>query len=341
MAKFFRVRDWWEPKIAPALGTVYGTALLLKVPLVTLWPFLPVVIVAMFFAASYVSVLNDLTDWPEDLASGKVAPDSERLVGLRLSALGGCLLGGFFVLYWLHHYPLTCLLYLANWIVFALYSIRPVRLKNRGGAGIIMDSFGSHVLPTLWGVMLISEGTALAIPVSFIIPLVLWAFALGLRGILFHQIRDCIPDQQAGVRTFVVRTGPNFARGLVVWVLFPIELVTLVLVLLQTGSPWAWPLLGVYFLVVYLRYLYLGVRIALVTPSRSFHPVLEEYYPFLYPATFLLAFTQTTSLAWIILGVHFLLFPKSLDHLFTGGRKWLSLQVGTLWRTTRPAATRE
>jgi 4-hydroxybenzoate polyprenyltransferase len=335
MTKLFRVRDWWEPKIACALGTVYGAAFLLKIPIVTLWPFLLAIIVAMFLAASYVSVLNDLTDWPEDLASGKVTSETERSRGLRLIALIFCLAGGLCVLFWFRHYPLTSLFYLANWIVFALYSIPPVRLKARGAWGLLMDSFGSHVLPTLWGVMLISEGTHLALPVSFMIPLVLWAFALGLRGILFHQIRDYENDHQIGVQTFVVRTGPNLPRRLVVWILFPIELVTLVLVLMQVGSPWAWPLLAFYFLVVSIRYFYLGVKIALVTPSRSFHPVFEEYYPFLYPATFLLAYTSTNSLVWVILGLHFLLFPKSLDRLFSGSRKWILFQAGTLWRTAR------
>jgi len=335
MTKLFRVRDWWEPKIACALGTVYGAALLLKIPLAMLWPFLLAIIVAMFFAASYVSVLNDLTDWPDDLASGKVTASTERSLGLRLATLGFCLIGGLFVLFLFRHYPLTSLAYLANWIVFALYSIPPVRLKARGAWGLLMDSFGSHVLPTLWGVMLISEGTNRALPVDFLIPLMLWAFALGLRGILFHQIRDYENDQQIGVRTFVVRTGTNFPKALVVWVLFPIELVTLVLILIRVGSPWAWPLMAFYFLVVSVRYFYLEVKIALVTPSRGFHPVFEEYYPLLYPATFLLAYASTDSLAWMILGLHFLLFPKSLDRLFAGGRKWILLQASTLWRTAR------
>ena len=135
MTRVFRVRDWWECKIACALGTIYGTALLLKVPIITLWPFLLAVMVGLFFAASYVSIINDLTDWPEDLASGKVAAGTERLLGLRLTALGFCLIGGLSVLFWFRHYPLTSLFYLANWIVFALYSIPPVRLKTRGAMG--------------------------------------------------------------------------------------------------------------------------------------------------------------------------------------------------------------
>ncbi|MDD5260543.1 MAG: UbiA family prenyltransferase [Methylacidiphilales bacterium] len=335
MSKLFRVRDWWEHKIACALGTVYGIALLLGIPLTTLWPFLPAVIVALFFAASYVSVLNDLTDWPEDLAGGKVAIGTERNLGMRLGALGFCMVGGFCVLFWFRHYPLTCLLYLSNWIVFALYSIPPVRLKARGAWGLLMDSCGSHVIPTLWGLTLISEGTDLRLPVPFVISLVFWAIALGLRGILLHQIRDYENDQQIGVRTFVVRVGSNFAKGLVVWFLFPIEIVTLVLVLIQVDSPWAWPLLGFYFVVVTVRYFHLGIKIALVTPSRGFHPVFEEYYPFLYPATFLLAYTSASSLAWLILGLHFLLFPKSIDSLFAGGRKWFILKARTLLKTER------
>lgn len=46
--------------------------------------------------------------------------------------------------------PIAVLLYLANWVVFTLYSIPPVQLKTRGIWGVLADTCGGQLLPTLW-----------------------------------------------------------------------------------------------------------------------------------------------------------------------------------------------
>src|SRR5947209_20614289 len=67
----FRVDSWWEHKTPPILATIYAIAALSRIPFPSLWPVVALALPALIVCASYVSVLNDLTDAKDDQASGK------------------------------------------------------------------------------------------------------------------------------------------------------------------------------------------------------------------------------------------------------------------------------
>ena len=77
ISQTIRTIDWWEYKLSPMFATIYATAFLSNLSIISLWPIFLLALVALVPGAAYVSVINDLTDLRDDLASGK----SNRLVG--------------------------------------------------------------------------------------------------------------------------------------------------------------------------------------------------------------------------------------------------------------------
>src|SRR5258708_19310698 len=84
----FRINCWWEHKLSPILATIYATAVLSGIPFPSLWPVVALALPALIVCASYVSVLNDLTDVKDDQASGKPGrcPGGARLYTVFLLA---------------------------------------------------------------------------------------------------------------------------------------------------------------------------------------------------------------------------------------------------------------
>ncbi len=226
-----RAVEWWEYKFSPIFATVYATAFLLGVSIISLWPLLLLALFALVPGAAYVSVINDLTDRKDDLASGK----QNRLVGRSRTfialTLACCVLPGALVAIYWRHDLLLLTIYLANWTVFSLYSLPPVRLKKRGLLGVLADASGAHLLPTLLVVSLVYRWREVSIDFLWFAAVAVWSLSYGLRGILWHQLSDAENDQKAGVHTFVLRHGRSNLHRLGTFVVFPAELTAFALML--------------------------------------------------------------------------------------------------------------
>src|SRR2546422_541586 len=116
ISRIFRAHEWWEFKLSPMLATAYATAFLLKISILSLWPMLLLALFAWAVCAAYVSVINDLTDLEDDLASGKV----NRLVGksrlFGAAVLACCIVPGAAVAVYWHDDPLLLAPSLACWV---------------------------------------------------------------------------------------------------------------------------------------------------------------------------------------------------------------------------------
>ena len=89
-----------------------------------------------------------------------------------------------------------------NYLWPTLYSIPGVRLKERGVLGVLSDAAGSHITPTLFAfadASVFVPGTVNGVVLAAVL---LWATALGIKGILYHMIADRANDETAGVATF-------------------------------------------------------------------------------------------------------------------------------------------
>src|SRR5687768_15009059 len=89
-----RAGEWWEYKLSPIFATFYATALLLGVPVVSLWPAALTLLLALVPGAAYVSVVNDLTDRADDAAAGKANRLSGRSPIYAVGLLGGAITAG-------------------------------------------------------------------------------------------------------------------------------------------------------------------------------------------------------------------------------------------------------
>lgn len=331
----FRLNCWWEHKLSPILATIYATALLLRIPLSTLWPVAVLALAALFVCASYVSILNDLTDAEDDRASGKLIRTGEaRIYSAWL--LAACMAAGAgFLIVWRHD-TLLLSTYLLCWLAFTLYSAPPFRLKVRGIWGVLADASGAHLFPTLFAVVLVYHWNRTEPMGKWIILVATWSFAAGVRGILWHQLGDVIHDAKIGLRTFVCLYGPKTAERLGLLAFF-FELTAFAAMLWFAGNALAAFFLGFYGLFALLRWLFLGVGIAVVSPRRASHLAITEYYIVLYPLACLLMAGWQQPAAILLLVAHCVLFPS--QGLGLVRETVAMLRIGRSGTTPKTAAT--
>jgi len=309
-----RAGEWWEYKLVPIYAMFYATALVAGLPLHTLWPAALLLLIAVGAGAVYVSVLNDVADLQEDLAAGKpnrVAGRSRAFVALLLAVP---IAVGLLVAWNWRADPLRLLPYLAAWIAFTLYSLPPVRLKARGVAGVLADAAGAHLFPTLVAVVIVLRFGGVEPNPIWLAATSLWAFAYGLRGILWHQLLDAEADRAAAVDTFVQRCGRDRAVALARFVIFPVELCAFSVVFSQMPSWLPLLFLGFYLLLVRKKLHVFQMQAVIVEPRPRYLIILHEYYDLFLPLSLLLACAWRWPLDLAALFIHFLLFPRRLLH---------------------------
>ena len=289
LAAVVRAHDWWTYKVAMILATGYATALQLGASPARLWTCWLFLVGALVLVAVFASLVNDLCDLHEDRIAGK----RNQLEGLprgRVAALFvACLVPGGIFLGALWRFPAQFALYLANWGIFALYSLPPIRLKCRAGWGILAIALGESLLPNLFAVLVATTGAARQPSPLWITLVGIWSFLVGLRSILWHQLRDHDSDREAGVVTFAVWASPQRVRQLVCWVLFPIECAALLGLLICLGRPALWIGLGLCLLTDLLRNRLWGLPIVVVDPRPQDRLVLFEFYDMIFPLACLAA----------------------------------------------------
>lgn len=302
-----RAAEWWEHKLVPILSAFYATAFVLHVAVLSMWTVALLLLLSMTTAAIYASSINELTDRDADAAAGKRnrATDRPRSVAALLAVA----IGAGFAFAWLWREDSALLSsYLAIGLAFALYSVPPIRLKTRGVAGVLCDAAGEQMFPALTAVFVACHGAQHGVSGSWAISVAVWALAFGLRGILWHQLRDVDNDRAAGVRTFV-SAQPHVASGFATFVVFPLELGAFAAMLWQIGSVWP-----VAFLLLYALYAARSMRRRHMVPvivqsaAQSF-VVLQDFYTDLFPVALLVAASMRDPRDLVMLGIHMSLFP--------------------------------
>jgi len=153
---------------------------------------------------------NDLADGPADAASGKErwilrVPRGWAVAGvlllLALGALGPAMAGaGAFAVY------------LGGTLLGLCYSVRPLRLKERGLWGPFAYSASGVLcfvlLPAAW----LGGEDMLPLRLPLILLLALAVYFDKWTNLLFHQVLDYEADSRSGTLTFAVEVGPSCAR---------------------------------------------------------------------------------------------------------------------------------
>lgn len=315
----FRVEQWWKFKLVPPLIAVYASCLQAEVSIAAQWRELLSVIIALGSGAAAISVINDLFDRADDSRAGKlnrleVASD-RKIALLLLPHLGIAAVA----VWWWRDQPLALALYAATWLVFAFYSIPPIRLKRRGVLGALADAAGANFLPLLLAIVATAPERPDAL---FLLAAAIWALSFGLRGIVWHQLQDLAGDRRSGVTTFVVAATPERARALVSNLLFPIELAGMLGMIALSGSWAGVAALAFYALTVGKVKRHFGLRAAVISASDGCETLMHDFYLILLPLALLVQSTMRHSSDVVVLLVHVAAFAPALLAYASEIRHW-------------------
>jgi hypothetical protein len=247
---FYRGGNWWDSKIPPLLAIAYVQMLIQPIPADLALGALAAVLISAFSLAAYAHTLNDLFDIEADLLAGK----KNHMAGLRpwqrltlpvlLAAVGAA---PWFIIRL--NEPTLILLGLI-YLLPIVYAVPPIRFKERGFLGVLNDASLVHAVPVLFMVSLFTSvaGSANVIGLPVMVGVGIWAAAVGLRGIILHEVWDWQNDFDAGASTWVVQVGVDRALAFVRHFIFPVEMVAfaaLALTLLSWLPVLFWVLVGI------------------------------------------------------------------------------------------------
>lgn len=168
---------------------------------------------------------NDVADRVQDAAMGK-PNDANRLTRARIVAafvtFGACAITP-----WIVYFPAdrtTAALLALELMLFVAYGVKPLRLKERGLAGVLTDAAYAHALPAAIAAHTLFLLTRYDDAWRFATWLLVWQLPLGARNITYHQMADYDHDRATGVRTYVGDVGGEHAIRVVERRLIPVEL---------------------------------------------------------------------------------------------------------------------
>jgi glycosyltransferase involved in cell wall biosynthesis/4-hydroxybenzoate polyprenyltransferase len=215
--QLLRLGDWWCQKIPPLLAVVYVSVLTAQTDLVTALGITACFVVMVSCVAAYGFVFNDVFDIEADAAAGKpnavsaLSPTSRTLICVALVAAAFLPVATF-----LPSAPIAVCLGM-NFLWPTLYSMPWIRLKERGGLGLICDAAGSHITPTILALTTVNSLSGAPLSLGASAAFIAWAAALGFKGIIYHQAAHRENDLKSGLRTFATSRPTeeltrNFAR---------------------------------------------------------------------------------------------------------------------------------
>lgn len=308
-----RSQEWWSHKLPPLLAIAYATALMSPLPFyrVALWAVF--LLSSLIVGAIYVSVINDITDLDEDVASGKSNRIQQIPKQLRWIIPAICVLMGFVFGYFLYPDLLSCFLYFSSWIIFSLYSIKPIRLKNRGIWGVLADGCGSHVFTSLLMVSSITFITKGSIDWVWFSAVGVWSLMYGLRGILWHQFSDRENDLKVNLNTYASKIEPEKFKSNSI-ILLIVELLALTILLYKIKLPIVFTGLILYFLLVFLRYKINKTQVIIILKNngQTFQIIMADFYQMFFPISILVAACSINISNIIVMVIHIFLFPYIL-----------------------------
>ncbi len=204
LAEIIRIREWVEK-----LQVTFAAALILLIfspnPS-SFFKFLIMLGIYQCFLLSYGYVINSCGDLKQDIRAGKLVKSyffKHPLFFVMLGFLAGGTLG----------IPMTFaievkVLGTLNFLLATFYSLNPLRFKERGMWGIIVASISQRPIPFLLFAILIPPNPKLTIILFG------WLLLYSVLYMLAHQIHDYENDKNAGVSTWALKVGKQWARNL-------------------------------------------------------------------------------------------------------------------------------
>lgn len=307
-----RAHEWWDYKLPMLISLAYATTFVYGIPLYVIAPYCLFLLMALAIGATYVSLINDITDVNEDLAVGKRNRMANIHRKVRWIFPAVCIALGVVAVFLLKMDTLSIIFYSMSWLAFSLYSVPPFRWKTKGILGVLCDASGAHLFPSLFMVTMVCNVTGMEINYKWLISVAVWSFAYGLRGILWHQFTDKANDIQTNTPTFASKID-TFGFRPVAGCIAAIELVAFAVVLAYVSQPVLLFLLPLYLILVGIRvkkYGQLPIFI-LAPPDRPWQIMMLDFYQFFLPIGILVLAACTQPWAWLVLVIHAVFFHRT------------------------------
>ncbi len=258
LLKIARFSSWWYYKIPLFVVVLFithvGEAKFSDLSIGSVFKALFLMVVG----ATFVSILNDFTDREVDLMANK-NNNFSRFSSTQSALIMAITLGVCALMPWILRLNVNAFwTYFSAITSYILYSVKPLRFKDRGFWGMVFDSLGSVVFPM--GSFLFTSIPNWSESISLVtqIILFLWLFFLAMRSILVHQVEDKLNDMNSGTNTFVTRFSEKMVNriGLFMFVFEIASFLGLCFTLKLYASPWF-----VFFFLFYLGTQWLFKRI--------------------------------------------------------------------------------
>lgn len=314
-----RAGNWWHSKLPPLLSVVYAAALVFALPTTQVAGLWWAALISILGIASYGHVVNDAFDIEVDRKAGKANAMAGFTVWQRWAVALLLLAASFAPAALLPFGAAATALVAVNCLLPTLYSVPPVRIKERGVWALLFDAGGAHVVPTLW-ISLVSlrlAGGDHRWGWAFTVVMTLWALTVGIKGILRHQIFDLASDEQAGIATFSNRLNLSRVAEFLErrWYVAELVMFAGAVALLAPSAPLL-PIAALAYLPVELKKQSLGWRFkfdARDPVSQPHRPLVNNYfYELALPVVLLAHLTwRQPWLGWL-LPLHLTLFWKNV-----------------------------
>jgi 4-hydroxybenzoate polyprenyltransferase len=280
MLRLVRFDHWFTQKLSPLLVLAYALLWGMEVTPGDAGRVLPFVLLSICCVAAYGHVVNDWFDIESDQKAGKSNSVAGIAPAVRFLLAALLVVSGFGLLALVPDFDRLWPLLTANYLLPTLYSIPPIRLKERSLAGIVCDALAAHLLPALLvslALRSIAGQSGDSLWTGLTLSTCLWSSCLGLRGILAHQAMDRAGDIAAGARTFATERSRESIRGMIVRLILPAEALGLAafVAFLPSYPPAVAIVLGVFAAGEVYRTAR-GLRMPLIFPEQ---PGRERYIP--------------------------------------------------------------
>ena len=202
-----------------------------------------------------------------------------------------------------------------EFLLFLLYALPPIRLKERGFIGVLTDALYAQVVPCLLAVytysMLVNGVT---LHLFILIPFLLWLALSGCRNILNHQIEDYANDKNTNTNTFATLYEIPTVQKWVLYGIAPFELIAFVALLCHLPK-FHFLLCSIYllFMLIYLAVFYKKSNRTLFRNKNEFYSflnqkLLNEFYEIHLPVLLLAFFSFYNPFFIWILALNLVLF---------------------------------
>ena len=225
-----RAEEWKDTKLSwlyIALGMVFlksGPGFIEQIKLIVLYTLLS----AVFFAS--VAIANDYADKETDQKVGKDKLlydwSQKKFLGTMITLFLFYSLLIFSLSQNIVHIFLSIFLFIFGALG---YSLKPLRLKEKGFLGILTGDL-LRVVPLL--LLFLFQGSFGLLETAFLF----FVTVLGLRQMFIHQIKDLVNDETTDTNTFVVKTNKNTSVFIAQKLILPTEVIFLLFLIYLYGT---------------------------------------------------------------------------------------------------------